>query len=188
MTAVNGAGESGKSNETSAMTRAPGVTGFGSTAGDSHVDLQWSGSLTTTSYRIYRDTLGGVGGAAAFVVTGTSFTDSGLINGTTYYSDIPQMDAGSRSILRRHRVFGKPELSTRVCNEFRGGPARGRTPRKPKFLSSRRKSPVVFDRTHDNRTRYAVDITSGGRNSAISRRMLANRFFGMATSAIWNAT
>ena len=25
--------------------------------------------------------------------------------------DIPQMDAGSRSILRRHRVFGKPELS-----------------------------------------------------------------------------
>jgi hypothetical protein len=44
-------------------------------------------------------------------------------------TDIPQMDAGSRSILRRHRVFGKPELSTRVCNEFRGGPTRGRTPR-----------------------------------------------------------
>jgi hypothetical protein len=39
-----------------------------------------------------------------------------------------------------------------------------------------------------NRTRYAVDVTGGGRNSVISRRMLAKRFLGMATSAIWKAT
>ncbi|MGH6857687.1 MAG: hypothetical protein ACRECP_08625, partial [Methylocella sp.] len=85
VTAVTGAGESGKSNEASAVTRPPGVIGFAAAAGDSHVDLQWSPSPTATSYRIYRDTLGGAGGAADFVVTGTSFTDSGLINGTTYY-------------------------------------------------------------------------------------------------------
>src|SRR5271168_3590458 len=47
----------------------------------------------------------------------------------------------------------------------------------PKFLlSSKRKSPVVFDRMRDNRTHYAVDVTGGGRNSAISRRTSANRF------------
>jgi hypothetical protein len=51
-----------------------------------------------------------------------------------------------------------------------------------------RTSPVVFDRKRDNRTLYAVDVTGGGRSSAINRRMSAKRFFGMATSAIWNAT
>jgi hypothetical protein len=39
-----------------------------------------------------------------------------------------------------------------------------------------------------NRTRYAVDVTGGGLSSAISRRMWAIRFLGMATSTIWNAT
>ena len=109
VTAVNGAGESGKSNETSAMTRAPGVTGFGSTAGNSHVDLQWSGSLTATSYRIYRDTLGGVGGAAAFVVTGTSFTNSGLINGTTYYYAIAPINVSSENPGSSAETFATPK-------------------------------------------------------------------------------
>src|SRR5208282_5716420 len=58
----------------------------------------------------------------------------------------------------------------------------------PKFLSSRRKSLVIFDRTRDNGTHYAVDVTGGGRSSAMSRRMSANRFLGIATSAIWKAT
>ena len=35
----------------------------------------------------------------------------------------------------------------------------------PKFLSSRRKSPVVFDPTRDNGPNYAVDVTGGGRSS-----------------------
>ena len=39
-----------------------------------------------------------------------------------------------------------------------------------------------------NGTHYAVDVTGGGRSSAISRWISANRCFGTATSAIWNAT
>jgi hypothetical protein len=31
-------------------------------------------------------------------------------------------------------------------------------------------------------------MTGGGRNSAIKRKMSTNKFRGMATSAIWNAT
>jgi len=42
----------------------------------------------------------------------------------------------------------------------------------------------ALERPHDNRTLYAVDKSDGGRNSAISRRMWANRFLEMATSAI----
>ena len=53
------------------------------------------------------------------------------------------------------------------------------------FPSSGRTSPLVFARTHDNRTPYA-GVGSGG--SAISRRMSANKCREIATSAIWNVT
>jgi hypothetical protein len=39
-------------------------------------------------------------------------------------------------------------------------------------------------RNSEQQTPYAVDATGGGRNSAISRKMSANKFLGMATSAI----
>jgi hypothetical protein len=47
----------------------------------------------------------------------------------------------------------------------------------PSLLSSRRKSPVVFDRTRDNRTHYAVDVTGGSRSSAISRIAIPRNLF-----------
>jgi hypothetical protein len=47
---------------------------------------------------------------------------------------------------------------------------------------------VSLARTRNERTPYAVDMTGGGRNSAIKRKMSTNKFRGMATSAIWNAT
>jgi len=43
-------------------------------------------------------------------------------------------------------------------------------------------------RAHDPRSLYPVDAKGGGRSSAISRNISANRSRGMATSAIWNAT
>jgi hypothetical protein len=56
------------------------------------------------------------------------------------------------------------------------------------FLSFRRTSPMSLARTHDNRTHYAGAGSGGGLSSAIICRMSANRFRGMATSAIWKAT
>ena len=53
------------------------------------------------------------------------------------------------------------------------------------FLSYGRTSPVSLSRTQSKP--YAVEVAGGGRSSAINRRMSAKRFFGMATSAIWNA-
>jgi hypothetical protein len=41
-------------------------------------------------------------------------------------------------------------------------------------------SPVVLDATRGNRTHYPVEATGGGLNSAISRRMSAKRFLGIA--------
>ena len=56
------------------------------------------------------------------------------------------------------------------------------------LLSSRRTSPLVFDRTQNKQALHVDTAAGGGRSSAISRRMSANSFRGMATSAIWNAT
>jgi len=61
-------------------------------------------------------------------------------------------------------------------------------PRMLRFPSSRHTSPVSLARTHDTRTAHAVDVTGGGRNSEIIRRISANRFRGIATSTIWKAT
>jgi hypothetical protein len=45
-----------------------------------------------------------------------------------------------------------------------------------------------FARTHDARTHYAVDAKGGGRSLAIIRKISANRYGGMATSANRKAT
>jgi fibronectin type 3 domain-containing protein len=98
VTAINGDGESGRSIEVSATTLPPPLTGFTATPGDSEVALKWNLSATATGCRIYRETLGGIGGAAQFSVTGTSFTDTGLINGTTYYYEITPVNASGENI------------------------------------------------------------------------------------------
>jgi len=56
------------------------------------------------------------------------------------------------------------------------------------LLSSGRTSPLAFDRTQNNQALHVETAAGGGGSSAISRRMSANRFREMATSAIWNAT
>ena len=48
-------------------------------------------------------------------------------------------------------------------------------------LPSRRTSPLVFDRPQTNQALHVDTAAGGGRSSAISRRMSANRFRGMAT-------
>jgi hypothetical protein len=45
-------------------------------------------------------------------------------------------------------------------------------------------SSCEFAVTHDKRMLYAGAASGGGRSSAMSRKMSAKRFLGMATSAI----
>jgi fibronectin type 3 domain-containing protein len=96
ITAVNNSGESSKSN-VSVITVPEGPTGVTATPGDSQVSLTWNASTGATSYQVYRDTLGGAGGAARFPVTGTSFTDTGLVNGTLYYYEIGAINSSGQN-------------------------------------------------------------------------------------------
>jgi len=100
--AVNSIGTSGMSNEASA-TPATGVpaapTGLTATAGNSQVGLSWSASSGATSYNVYRGTTSGgeSGTAIATGIATTSYTNTGLTNGTTYFYKVAAVNASGTS-------------------------------------------------------------------------------------------
>ncbi|WEK54901.1 MAG: glycoside hydrolase family 48 protein [Candidatus Cohnella colombiensis] len=91
VSASNSAGSSGNSAQVSA-TPSAGVTipaaptGLTATAGNAQVALSWTASSGATSYTVKRATTsGGTYTNVATGVTATSYTNTGLTNGTTYY-------------------------------------------------------------------------------------------------------
>ena len=72
-------------------------TNFKATAGNGQVVLTWTASSGATSYSLYRSTLSGQETLYKSGLTGTSFTDTGLTNGTTYYYEIQALNAGGQS-------------------------------------------------------------------------------------------
>jgi fibronectin type 3 domain-containing protein len=91
VSAVNSSGESGNSNQASAtpqnaQTPPPAPTTLMASPGNALVSLTWNASSGATSYNIKRSTTnGGPYATIASGVTATSFTNTGLTNGTTYF-------------------------------------------------------------------------------------------------------
>lgn len=97
--AVNSAGTSGKSNEASATPTAPTApaapSGLAASAGNAQVSLSWASSSGATSYDVYRGTSSG-GESSTPVATGiatTSYTNTGLTNGTKYYFEVAAVNS-----------------------------------------------------------------------------------------------
>ena len=93
--AVNAVGTSPQSGEASATPRATvpsAPTGLVASGGSGSVALSWTvptldGGSPITGYNVYRATSAGAEGTTPFAtnVNGSSFTDTSVVNGTTYY-------------------------------------------------------------------------------------------------------
>ncbi len=76
----------------------PAPTGLGATPGNAQVTLNWTAASGATSYNVKRSTTNG--GPYANVqtgVTGTTFTNTGLTNGTPYYYVVTAVNASGES-------------------------------------------------------------------------------------------
>jgi fibronectin type 3 domain-containing protein len=102
--AVNSAGTSALSAEVSATPKVsppPAPTGLTATAGNAQVSLSWTASAGAASYNVYRGTSAGGENSkpVATGLTATSYVNTGLINGRTYYYKVAAVNAGGTSPL-----------------------------------------------------------------------------------------
>jgi len=86
---------------TSGSSPPPAPTGLKATAGNAQVSLSWAASSGATSYNVYRGTSAGGEGTTAIAtgVTATSYINTGLTNGTTYYYKVAAVNAAGTSAL-----------------------------------------------------------------------------------------
>ena len=98
VSAVDTGGESARSAEASATPSVPTSTSsppanLTATAGDTTATLQWIAADGASSYNVYRGTATGQETLLHAGVTTTSFSDSGLTNGATYYYRVTSVNA-----------------------------------------------------------------------------------------------
>ncbi|MGD0733387.1 MAG: fibronectin type III domain-containing protein, partial [Terracidiphilus sp.] len=78
----------------------PAPTGLSATAGIAQVVLNWTGSTGATSYNVYEGTTSGGENATPIAtgITGTTYTATGLTNGTPYYFTVAAVSTGGTSV------------------------------------------------------------------------------------------
>jgi len=75
----------------------PAPSGLTATAGSGHVSLSWSASRGATSYNVLRSTTSGGPYSQAGASTTTSYVDSSVTNGTTYYYVVTAVNDSGQS-------------------------------------------------------------------------------------------
>jgi fibronectin type 3 domain-containing protein len=90
VTAVNAIGPSGNSNQATATPAAPPAApvapaNLAATGGDQQVSLTWTASTGATSYNVKRATTNGGPYTTMASPAGSTYTDTAVSNGTTYY-------------------------------------------------------------------------------------------------------
>lgn len=108
--AVGGDGNSSVSVE--AYTTPDTLSNLKAVGGISKVDLTWSPVTDATSYTVKRSTTaGGPYSTIATGVTGTTYTDLGVTNGTTYYYVVTAIVNGSEG-WNSNEASATPQAST----------------------------------------------------------------------------
>ena len=102
VSALDSAGESANSAEANAEPTAPAAVppvpaGLAAVAGNTQVSLSWNSAAGATSYHVKRSTTSGGPYTQISAPTATSFTDSGLTNGTKYFYVASALDSAGES-------------------------------------------------------------------------------------------
>jgi fibronectin type 3 domain-containing protein len=103
VSAVNSGGESANSTEVSATPAAPAAlpatpTGLQAVAGNAQVSLSWNASAGAASYHVKRSTTnGGPFNTTLASPTTTSYSDTAVVNGTTYYYVVSAVNTAGES-------------------------------------------------------------------------------------------
>jgi fibronectin type 3 domain-containing protein len=102
VSSLNAAGESANSAQASATPNAPSVapaapTNLTAAPGDTQVSLAWSASSGATSYNVKRSGTSGGPYTQIAASTSTSYTDTALTNGTTYYYVVSAVNSTGES-------------------------------------------------------------------------------------------
>ena len=175
VTAVNRVGEGRPSNEVSAVPlTVPGApTGLTATPGDSQVTLSWaaptSGGAAINGYLIFEGTSPGgenrnpVNGS---LVNATSYTVTGLTNGTTYYFRVIAVNAAGQGPL-------SAEMPVTLLRIMPTSPP-SESPRRP-APPARRPAPPAHVQHHHRRRRDAPRTSPGTTAQKVSRTDRADR-------------
>jgi len=102
VSAYDSAGQSANSAQVSAVPAAPATapaapTGLQATAGNAQVSLSWAASAGATSYHVKRSTTNGGPYTQIANPAGTTFADTGLTNGATYYYVVSALNSAGES-------------------------------------------------------------------------------------------
>lgn len=93
---LTGSGTLGQVITVAGIPAAP--TGLGATPGNTQVVLSWTASASATSYNVLRSLTNGSGySSIATNVSPTTYTDTGLTNGTTYYYVVQAVNSSGTS-------------------------------------------------------------------------------------------
>jgi hypothetical protein len=102
VTAVNATGESGNSNQatatpTAAPTAPAAPLNLTATGGNQQISLTWTASTGATSYNVKRAATNGGPYSTVGSPAGTSYTDTTVTNGTTYYYVVTAVSTSGES-------------------------------------------------------------------------------------------
>jgi glycosidase len=107
-----------------AVTLPAAPTNLMAVPGSGQVSLSWTASSGAASYSVYRGTAAGgeSGTPIASGITATSYTDTGLGNGTTYYYKIAAVNGSGASPLSKE-ALATPAAAMYTGTPYLGAPA-----------------------------------------------------------------
>ncbi len=99
VSALNANGESGNSSEATAtpLPVPPVPTGLSATPGDKQISLTWTASAGATSYNVKRGANSGGPYTTLSSPAGTSYSDTGLTDGTKYFYVVSAVNSAGES-------------------------------------------------------------------------------------------